>query len=44
MWNIQLPMALSKTPAYVKGVWGPYFGVMVPGMWLTEGDKVPAAV
>lgn len=32
-------MALSKTPSYVKGVWGPYFGVMVPGMWLTEGGQ-----
>ncbi len=32
-------MALSKSPAYVKGVWGPYFGVMVPGLWLSEGGQ-----
>lgn len=32
-------MALSPEPAFVPGVWGPYFSAMVPGMWLTEGGQ-----
>jgi FGGY-family pentulose kinase len=32
-------MAVSRKPAYVPGVWGPYYSAMVPGMWLTEGGQ-----
>lgn len=32
-------MAVSTTPVFVDGVWGPYWGAMVPGMWLSEGGQ-----
>lgn len=32
-------MAVSREPRYVPGVWGPYFGAMIPGYWLTEGGQ-----
>jgi FGGY-family pentulose kinase len=32
-------MAVSREARYVPGVWGPYFGAMIPGMWLTEGGQ-----
>ena len=32
-------MAVSTDPRFIPGVWGPYFGAMVPGMWLTEGGQ-----
>lgn len=32
-------MAVSRQPKFVPGVWGPYYGAMVPGMWLTEGGQ-----
>lgn len=32
-------MAVSAAPRFVSGVWGPYFSVMVPGLWLTEGGQ-----
>ncbi|WP_319529701.1 FGGY-family carbohydrate kinase [uncultured Cohaesibacter sp.] len=32
-------MALSKEPLFVDGVWGPYYGAMVPGYWLLEGGQ-----
>lgn len=32
-------MAVSKSPRFVPGVWGPYYSAMVPGMWLTEGGQ-----
>ncbi|MCH7526597.1 MAG: FGGY family pentulose kinase [Planctomycetes bacterium] len=32
-------MAVSRTPRFVNGVWGPYFAAMIPGMWLTEGGQ-----
>lgn len=32
-------MAVSRTPRFIKGVWGPYYSAMVPGMWLTEGGQ-----
>ena len=32
-------MAASREPNFVPGVWGPYFGAMVPEMWLTEGGQ-----
>jgi FGGY-family pentulose kinase len=35
-------MAVSKEPKYIEGIWGPYFGAMVPGMWLTEGGQSSA--
>lgn len=35
-------MAVSREPRYIDGVWGPYFGAMVPKMWLTEGGQSAA--
>lgn len=35
-------MAVSREPKYIDGIWGPYFGAMVPGMWLTEGGQSSA--
>lgn len=35
-------MAVSREAKFVDGVWGPYFGAMVPGMWLTEGGQSTA--
>jgi FGGY-family pentulose kinase len=35
-------MAASREAVFVPGVWGPYFGAMVPGMWLTEGGQSAA--
>uniref|UniRef100_A0A8C9W0Q3 FGGY carbohydrate kinase domain-containing protein n=1 Tax=Scleropages formosus TaxID=113540 RepID=A0A8C9W0Q3_SCLFO len=32
-------MGISQQPLYVPGVWGPYFSVMVPGLWLNEGGQ-----
>ncbi|HVW22205.1 MAG TPA: FGGY-family carbohydrate kinase [Opitutaceae bacterium] len=32
-------MAVSARPTYVRGVWGPYFSAMIPGLWLTEGGQ-----
>ena len=32
-------MAISSGPRFIKGVWGPYYGAMVPGMWLNEGGQ-----
>jgi FGGY-family pentulose kinase len=32
-------MAVSREPAFVPGIWGPYFSAMVPGLWLTEGGQ-----
>ena len=32
-------MAVSREPKFVRGVWGPYYSAMVPGMWLTEGGQ-----
>jgi FGGY-family pentulose kinase len=32
-------MALSPNPRPVPGVWGPYFGAVVPGLWLDEGGQ-----
>ena len=32
-------MALTRAPAFVDGVWGPYFGAMLPGYWLLEGGQ-----
>jgi FGGY-family pentulose kinase len=35
-------MAASREAIFVPGVWGPYFGAMVPDMWLTEGGQSAA--
>ncbi len=32
-------MAVSPEPRFIPGVWGPYFGAMLPGMWLNEGGQ-----
>lgn len=32
-------MAVSAEPRFVAGVWGPYFGAMLPGLWLNEGGQ-----
>jgi FGGY-family pentulose kinase len=32
-------MAVSREPRFVRGVWGPYWSAMVPGLWLTEGGQ-----
>lgn len=35
-------MAVSHEPCFVPGVWGPYYGAMVPGLWLSEGGQSAA--
>lgn len=35
-------MAVSREPIYINGIWGPYYGAMVPGLWLTEGGQSSA--
>ncbi len=32
-------MAVSRQPKFIRGVWGPYWSAMVPGLWLTEGGQ-----
>jgi FGGY-family pentulose kinase len=32
-------MALSRDPRFVPGVWGPYYGAVVPELWLNEGGQ-----
>jgi FGGY-family pentulose kinase len=32
-------MAVSESPRFIKGIWGPYFGAMLPQMWLNEGGQ-----
>jgi len=32
-------MACSADPRRIQGVWGPYFGAMIPGLWLNEGGQ-----
>ncbi len=35
-------MASTKTPLFVKGIWGPYQSAMIPGLWLNEGGQSAA--
>jgi D-ribulokinase len=35
-------MASTREPAFVPGVWGPYYSAMVPGLWLCEGGQSAA--
>ncbi|WP_028712024.1 FGGY-family carbohydrate kinase [Paracoccus sp. J55] len=35
-------MTTTREPAFVPGVWGPYYSAMVPGKWLNEGGQSAA--
>ena len=35
-------MAVSEKPLMVPGIWGPYFGAMLPDFWLNEGGQSAA--
>lgn len=35
-------MTSTREPAFVPGVWGPYFSAMVPGLWLNEAGQSAA--
>ncbi|TBW35823.1 sugar kinase [Siculibacillus lacustris] len=35
-------MVVARDPVMVPGVWGPYFGAMLPGWWLNEGGQSAA--
>ncbi|MFC3528781.1 FGGY-family carbohydrate kinase [Paracoccus mangrovi] len=35
-------MTTTRDPAFVPGVWGPYYSAMVPGAWLNEGGQSAA--
>ncbi|QIP94370.1 D-ribulokinase [Serratia fonticola] len=35
-------MTTTQNPAFVPGVWGPYYSAMVPGYWLNEGGQSAA--
>ena len=32
-------MAVSKDARFIPGVWGPYYGAMLPDLWLSEGGQ-----
>jgi FGGY-family pentulose kinase len=32
-------MGVSSKPRFIQGIWGPYYGAMIPGMWLNEGGQ-----
>ena len=32
-------MAVSSGPRFIRGIWGPYYGAMIPNMWLNEGGQ-----
>ncbi|EIC84904.1 FGGY-family carbohydrate kinase [Serratia sp. M24T3] len=35
-------MTSTQEPAFIPGVWGPYYSAMVPGLWLNEGGQSAA--
>lgn len=35
-------MTSTEEPAFVPGVWGPYFSAMIPGLWLNEAGQSAA--
>ncbi|MGR3804190.1 FGGY-family carbohydrate kinase [Marinibacterium profundimaris] len=35
-------IAVSGDPVFVPGVWGPYYGVMLPDLWALEGGQSAA--
>ena len=35
-------MIVSSTPIMAPGIWGPYYGAMLPGFWLNEGGQSAA--
>ena len=35
-------LIVSRDPVMVPGVWGPYFGALLPGWWLNEGGQSAA--
>lgn len=35
-------MTTTEDPAFIPGVWGPYYSAMVPGFWLNEGGQSAA--
>lgn len=35
-------MSTTSEPAFVDGVWGPYYSAMAPGLWLNEGGQSAA--
>lgn len=35
-------IALTKEPTFVSGIWGPYFSVLLPGLWANEGGQSAA--
>ena len=32
-------MAVSAQSRFIRGIWGPYYSAMIPGLWLTEGGQ-----
>ncbi|WP_369790120.1 FGGY-family carbohydrate kinase [Rouxiella sp. WC2420] len=35
-------MTSTQEPAFIPGVWGPYYSAMVPALWLNEGGQSAA--